>query len=87
MWGKLFSLVGEMNGQLLTVRQQQASSMNALDVLTNDVAGLSEKVKKITTGSAAAPVSGGGRGGSRGRGSRGSRGGGNRGNRGRGSRN
>jgi len=60
---KLFRLMGEMNEQLLTLRQQQASSMNSLSSLTNGLAHLSEEVKKIKGGAS----------------SRGGRGGGNRG--------
>ncbi len=37
---KLFSTLSEINGQLLGLRQQQASSINAIGSLSNDVANL-----------------------------------------------
>ena len=63
---KLFSTLSEINGQLLNLRQQQASSINAIGSLSNDVAHLSEEMKKIKGGTS----SRGGRGGRGGRGSR-----------------
>ena len=67
MIDKLFGLMGDINGQLLTLRQQQATSMNSLNSLTNDVAHLEEEVKKIRGGTNS-------RGGRGGRGQRGKRG-------------
>ena len=69
----LFSTLTEINGQLLNLRQQQASSINAIGSLSNDMAHLTEEMKKIKGGTS----SRGGRGGkgSRGRGrGRGARG-------------
>jgi len=45
--GNLFDFFTDLKGQLLTIRQQQASSINTLNVLTNDVAHLSSEMKKL----------------------------------------
>ena len=69
MMKKLVGFFGDVNGQLLALRQQQASSMNTLDVLTRDVTNLNDEVKKIKSGTGTRGGHGGrgGRGGSRSR--------------------
>lgn len=68
---KMFSFMETVNNQFLQIRQHQASTINTLDVLMNDMHGLREEVSKIKTEKASGGRGGRGRG--RGRGSRGRR--------------
>ena len=69
MMKKLVGFFGDVNGQLLALRQQQASSMNTLEVLNRDVTNLNDEMKKIKsgTGTRGGHVGRGGRGGSKSR--------------------
>ena len=64
MMTRMSEFFGDMNQQMLNMRQQQASSMNSLDALARDVANLNDQVKKMKSGTSS-------RGGRGGRGSRG----------------